>query len=128
MRSGIWCCREGNHEKYTTEAVNLFEKGAVPKLDEGETKTNATQDVGAKKAKGAETEDSSVDDSNDDDAVEEDGIDAATIESGLMKYFHGDKKKVANAMELIHAETSADDNENDDDENDKGQNSDDKGV
>ena len=132
MRSGIWCCREGNHEKYTTEAVNLFEKGAVPKLDEGETKTNATQDVGAKKAKGAETEDSSVDDSNDDDAVEEDGIDAATIESGLMKYFHGDKKKVANAMELIHAETPADDNENDDenddDENDKGQNSDDKGV
>lgn len=118
----------GKSRKYTTEAVNLFEKGAVPKLDEGETKTNATQDVGAKKAKGAETEDSSVDDSNDDDAVEEDGIDAATIESGLMKYFHGDKKKVANAMELIHAETSADDNENDDDENDKGQNSDDKGV
>ena len=96
-----------------------------------QTKTNATQDVGAKKAKGAETEDSSVDDSNDDDAVEEDGIDAATIESGLMKYFHGDKKKVANAMELIHAETSADDNDDEnenDDKNDKGQNSDDKGV
>jgi len=48
-----------------------------------------------------------------------------------MKYFHGDKKKVANAMELIHAETSADDNDDEnenDDKNDKGQNSDDKGV
>jgi len=123
MRSGIWCCREGGHEKYTTEAVDLFEAGAVPKLDEGETKKNVTQDVSAKKAKGEDTEESSVDDASDDDAVEEDGIDAATIESGLMKYFHGDKKKVASALELIHAEASAD---NDEDANDDGQDGDDE--
>lgn len=123
MRSGIWCCREGGHEKYTTEAVDLFEAGAVPKLDEGETKTNATQDVGAKKAKGEDTEESSDDDASDDDSVEEDGIDAAAIESGLMKYFHGDKKKVASAMELIHAEASADEDE---DASDDGQDGDDE--
>ena len=123
MRSGIWCCREGGHEKYTTEAVDLFEAGAVPKLDEGEMKTNATQDVGAKKAKGEDAEESSVGDVSDADAVEEDGIDAATIESGLMKYFHGDKKKVASAMELIHAEASADDDE---DASDDGQDGDDE--
>jgi hypothetical protein len=41
----------------------------------------------------------------------------------LMKYFHGDKKKVASAMELIHTEASAD---NDEDANDDGQDGDDE--